>query len=115
MRTFLRKHSESIEIFISFVAIFFTSVIALYVGRDTARTYRYFQANGTTWDIVEFCLFSGILLVLLYGCLVYLAARMFYFVRLREVRPDVVDNLDDQVIEYIINLGPSRWGNRHRG
>jgi hypothetical protein len=32
------------------------------------------------------------------------------FVRLREVRPDVVDNLDDQVIEYIINLGPSRYG-----
>ncbi len=32
------------------------------------------------------------------------------FVRLREVRPDVVDNLDDQVIEYIINLGPSRCG-----
>ncbi len=73
------------EIALSLAAIVFTLMIAVFVGRDTGVTFAYFEQSGHAREVAEFIIFTGILLVLLYGCLVYLHARLFYFARLREV------------------------------
>ena len=80
------------EIAISLVAIVFTLGISVFVGHDTVNTFSHFRREGEIGYTIEFAIFSAILLILLYGSIVYLLARMFYYVRLREVAKNPVGN-----------------------
>ncbi len=73
------------EIILNIVAIAVTIVVAVMVGFDTRHTFGIFLDSGKTSDLFEFTLFSTILFVLMYGSMVYLFARLYYFIRLRRM------------------------------
>ena len=84
MKSTASPQKFGVEAAISLVAIIFTLAISIFVAQDTYRTFVHFRQTGEIGYTIEFAIFSGILLILLYGSIVYLLARMFYYVRLKE-------------------------------
>lgn len=95
------------EIAISFVAIVFTLGISVFVGHDTFNTFAHFRRTGEVGYSIEFAGFSAILLILLYGSVVYLLARMFYYVRLRQVAARPANNAPMDAGKSLVVLIPS--------
>ncbi len=91
MSVVAKSKKFTLEIIISCVAIAFTLGISIFVGRDTIATFSMYRQAGEIGYTIEFVIFSGIILILVYGSLVYLLARLFYYVRLGEeaARPAV--------------------------
>ena len=91
MKAKLKTGELTREVWLNIVAIIVTLGVSIAVGFDTIGTFRIFAESGKTSDLFEFSLFSIILFVLMYGSMVYLMARLYYFVRLRRISVDPIE------------------------
>ncbi len=97
--------NQHTEIVLNIVAIAVTVVVVALVSVDVRNTFQIFLDSGHTKDLFEFSLFSTILFILMYGSMVYLFSRLYYFIRLRRMALDpkeVVPMRTDQKLTVLI-------------
>ncbi len=70
-----------------------TVIASLLFARDMLALGSAYSADGTGWNVVRLLLFAGVVLVLVYGNLVYQVTRLGYFLRQRRHRPPPFEHL----------------------
>ena len=85
MSKFTKTGALTREVALNIVAIVVTIGVSIAVGFETFGTFQIFTQSGRTGDLFEFSMFSSILFILMYGSMVYLLARLYYFIRLRRM------------------------------
>jgi len=87
------RRRPTLEPALTALMIFITVVACAFFARDMLRLETSYRADGTPWDLARILAFVSVVLILIYGNLVYQVARLGYFLRRLRHQPLAFEEL----------------------